>query len=316
MQQTLDWMSAATVPTTRYKVAYLTECVNNPYCTARLKGIQDAAAKYNVDLKVFDANFNPNTQTQQVQDAVQQGFDGYVLMPVADGPGCAAFKMLQTSGKPVANGNSPMCGNPDYTTGTVGFVAMQTESFFQQHVENAFASCKGDCEAMAVGGYVGSDLFTRWENAIKAASAKYPNVKVVVDQPGDFDPRVALQKTQDALRAHPNIQLVVSSWDDMTRGVEQAITAAGKTPGKDVRIYSVGATKDGVDRVVKGSWNETSVLLPYEESFYPLVQLLRKLVDGQDTPGFTDLAQAPVVVKGPGSIFITADNATSFKPEY
>ena len=34
---------------------------------------------------------------------------------------------------------------------------------------------------------------------IKKAAAKYPNVKVVVDEPANFDPRIALKKIQDAL---------------------------------------------------------------------------------------------------------------------
>jgi ABC-type sugar transport system substrate-binding protein len=316
MEQTLAFIASGQAPDAGKKVAYLTECVNNPYCGARLQGVQDAAAKYGMELQVFDANFNPQTQLTQVQDAITKGFDGYIFMPVADAPGCAAYKLLEATGKPVATGNSPMCGNADYTEGTLGMVAMQTEQFFQDHVENAFASCAGECEAMAVGGYVGSDLFTRWENAIQAASAKYPNVKVVVDQPGDFDPKKALQVTQDALKAHPNISIAVSSWDDMTRGVEQGVTAAGKVPGQDVKVFSVGGTKDALDRVGKGTWTGTSILLPYEEAYYPVVQLARFFATGEATPGFTNLGEAPTVTDGPGSLYLTKDNASSFTPEY
>lgn len=317
MKATLDYLDAGLPDLGGAKIAYVTECAAaNSYCQARLKGAQETAAKEGAKLTVFDANFDPNTQLSQVQDAVQRGFDGYVFSPVASSTGCADLKLLQATGKPVATVNSPMCGNADYTQGTVGFVGMQTESFFQEHVENAFKSCDSPCQAVAVGGYVGSDLFTRWEDAIKAAAKKYPKVTVVSDQPGSFDPKTALSVVQDALAAHPEVSLVISSWDDMTRGVEQAITAAGKTPGKDVRIYSVGGTKDGVASVVSGRWNETSVLLPYEESAYGFVQLARKLKTGEDTPGFASLAQAPAVVDGPGSIFVTSANAAKFKPEY
>lgn len=316
MAATLAFAGSAKAPAKAYKIAYLTECVSNPYCQARLKGAKEAAAKLGAELRVFDANFSPNTQIKQVQDALQLGFDGYVLMPVADAPGCSALKMLKASGKPVATGNSPMCGNADYTPETVGFVGMQTQKYFEQHVAHAFETCKADCEAMAIGGFVGSDLFTRWENAIDAVAPKFPHVKVVVDQAGNFDPRVALQKTQDALRAHPGLDLVISSWDDMTRGAEQAIARAGKAPGKDVRIYSVGATKDGLARVTAGRWNAATILLPYEESYYPVVQLIRKLETGQDTPGFTNLAEAPVVADGPGTIFIDAGTAAKVHPEY
>jgi ABC-type sugar transport system substrate-binding protein len=317
MKQTLSYLDGGLPNLDGASVAYLSECAAaNSYCQSRLAGAKEAAAKAGIKLTVFDANFDPNTQLSQVQDAVQRGFDGYVLSPVASSTGCANLKLLQATGKPTATINSPMCGNPDYTADTVGFVGMQTESFFQEHAENAFKSCESDCQVVAVGGFVGSDLFTRWENAIAAAAKKYPKVTVVADQPGNFDPKTALSVVQDALAAHPGVTVVLSSWDDMTRGVDQAVAAAGKKPGQDVRIYSVGGTKGGIASVKAGTWTETSVLLPYEESSYGVVQLARKLKTGQDTPGFTYLAEAPVVVNGPGSIFITSDNANKFTPEY
>ena len=317
MAATLDYIDAGLPDLDGATIAYIAECATeNTFCQTRWQGAQDAAAEVGADITLFNAGFDPTAQLQQVQDAIQRGFDGYVFSPVADSSGCSDYELLAATEKPVATINSPMCGNADYTEGTVGFTAMQTESYFLEHLENAFASCEQACKAVAVGGFVGSDLFTRWENAIQQAAAEYPNVTVVSDQPGSFDPAVALTVVQDALSSNPDVELVVSSWDDMTRGVEQAVLAAGKTPGTDVRIYSVGGTKDGVAKVTDGAWTETTVLLPYEESYYGVVQLARALDTGESTPGFTYLADSPVVLDGPGSIFITADNASEFSPEY
>lgn len=317
MADTLDYIDGGLPDLAGTSIAYITECATeNTFCQTRWKGAQDAAAEIGAEITLFNAGFDPAAQLQQVQDAIQRGFDGYVFSPVADSSGCSDFELLRATEKPVATINSPMCGNADFTDGTVGFAAMQTESYFLEHLENAFASCEDSCKAVAVGGFVGSDLFTRWENAVQQASTEYPNVTVVSDQPGSFDPAVALTVVQDALSSNPDVSIVVSSWDDMTRGAEQAVLAAGKVPGSDVRIYSVGGTKDGVAKVVAGTWTGTTVLLPYEESYYGVVQLARALDTGDPTPGFTYLAEAPVVVDGPGSIFITADNASEFTPEY
>jgi predicted nucleic acid-binding protein len=43
--------------------------------------------------------------------------------------------------------------------------------------------------------------------------------------------------------------MVISPWDDMTRGAEQAISAAGKTPGKDVRLGDAALPADRADEV-------------------------------------------------------------------
>lgn len=64
------------MPSKKYRIGYPTECVDNPYCLARLAGLNDTAAKYGFEFKIFDANFTPATQAKVVQDAVTEGFDG------------------------------------------------------------------------------------------------------------------------------------------------------------------------------------------------------------------------------------------------
>jgi len=302
-------------PAKKYRIAYLAECTNNPYCQTRLKGIEAAAKKYGFDVKVFDANFTPQTQLGQVQDAVAQGFDGYVFAPVAAAPGCTMWqRFLKPTGKPIVTLDVPMCKDPDHTPGVAATVTMVRQAFFDDHVDYAFRSCKSACKVAAIGGFTGSDLFTLWQRAIAQGKAKYPNVKVVSDQPGNYDPRVALRVVGDALRANPDLDVVISPWDDMTRGAEQAIVAAGKKPGKDVRIYSTGATKVGVQRVKQGAWNETSIFLPFEESYYAGTALIMAL-EGKPVNAYVNEADLPPVTNL-GSLYVTKQNAARFRPSY
>ena len=316
VKKVLDFDVAGAKPSKKYRVAYLTECIQNPYCQTRLKGLEDAAAKYGFEFKIFDANFNPAAQLKHVQNAIVEGFDGYLFAPAAAAPGCSMWNdHLKGTGKPVVSLDLPMCTDADYTAGLAATVTMQRQAYYNAHVDNAFASCTKPCEASAVGGFVGSDLFNFWENAIKQGLEKYPNVKMVSDEPGNFDPREALKKTQNVLLANPNIELVLSSWDDMSRGVEQAITAAGKKPGTDIRIYSIGGTKDGVEKVKAGIYNGTTVLLPYEESYYAGVALIMAL-EGQAVNAYVGEAEMPRVTGGPGTILITKENADKLQPNY
>jgi ABC-type sugar transport system substrate-binding protein len=311
----LAFDKAGVKPTKKYRIAYLTECINNPYCEARLEGIQAAAKRYGFEFKVLDANFNPQTQLQLVQDAVPQGFDGYLFAPVAAVPGCTLWeRFLKPTGKPVVTLDVPMCKDPDHTPGVAATVTMVRQAYFNAHVDYAFRSCKSACKVAAIGGPTGSDLFTLWERAIAQGKAKFPKVQVVSDQPGDYDPRVALRVIGDALRANPDLDVVISPWDDMTRGAEQAIVAAGKKPGKDVRIYSTGATKVGVQRVKQGAWNETSIFLPFEESYYAAVALIMAL-EGKPVNAYVNEAEMPAVTEL-GSIHVTKQNAASFRPNY
>ena len=244
------------------------------------------------------------------------GFDGYLFGPAAAQPGCGLWeRLLKPTGKPVVSIDIAMCGDPDYTPGLAATLTMQGPAHFDSFLDNAFASCEGECKVAAVGGFVGSDLFTYWEQAIDKAAEKYPNVKVVVDEPANFDPRIALKKIQDALLVHPDIDIIVSSWDDMTRGVEQAVVSAGKVPGEDVKIFSGGATKVGVAKVKAGTWTSTFAYLPYEESYYGAVALMMAL-EGQPINAYIDEALLPKIVDTIGTPFVTQDNADKYTPNY
>ena len=315
-QKVLDYDAKGVTPSKNYRIAYLTECGQNPYCSARRAGLEAAAQKYGFTYKRFAANFNPVEQLKMVQNAITEGFDGYLFAPAATAPGCSMWKRhLEPLDEPVVSLDLPMCKDPNYTPGLAATVTMHRQVYYNAHVDFAFESCTEPCEVAAVGGFVGSDLFGFWENAIEQGKAKYPNANVVVDEPGNFDPRVALEKIQNALLAHPDITVVLSSWDDMSRGVEQAIEAAGKRPGIDVRIYSIGATKDGVRKVKAGIYNETTVLLPWEESYYAAVALIAAL-EGEPVNGYVNEAEMPAVTEGPGTIIITKENADTITPNY
>jgi ABC-type sugar transport system substrate-binding protein len=300
----------------KYRIAYLTECVDNPYCVQRLNGIKDAVAKFGLELKVFDAQWSLVNQTKAVQNAVNEKFDGYIFGPLAAQPSCALWKStLKPTEKPVVTVTVPMCGDADYTPGLAGTITMQGPVHYQELVDHAFASCTEKCKAAAIGGFVGSDLQNYWEAAVRKAAEKYPNVSVAVQEAANFDPRIAFQKTQDALTAHPDISVIVSNWDDMTRGIEQSVNASGKKAGSDVRIYSAGANKDTVEKIKAGSINASIALLPYEEGYYATIAVLLGIL-GKAINGYVDEADLPEITTKTGTTLITKDNASAYTAKY
>jgi ABC-type sugar transport system substrate-binding protein len=306
-------------PDKAYRIGYVTECVTNTYCEARLKGLQDAADKYGFTFKIFDANFNPQAQLKHVQNAVQENFDGYLFAPTADAAGCKMWKdFLVPTKKPVVSLDLTMCGDVTYTPGLAGTVTMQSQPYFDFHIEHAFAeACKGRdvCKGVSLSGFAGSDLFARWEKAIDNGLKKYPNVKIVSRREAKFDPRVAQQITQDALQVHHDLAFVVSHYDDMTLGAVAAIKAAGLVPGKDVLIYSDAVGKLGMKQLEDGIFNESTIVLPYDEAYYAGVALVMAL-SGQPVDAYINEADLPRITDGPDTLIITKENMSKFKPNW
>jgi hypothetical protein len=121
-----------------------------------LAGLKAAAAKYGFEFKIFDANFSPATQAKVVENAVTEGFDGYLFGPAAAQPGCGLYnRLLKPTGKPVVSIDIAMCGDPDYTPGLAETLTMQGPANFNEAIDTAFVYCTRTRSVAALGGFVG-----------------------------------------------------------------------------------------------------------------------------------------------------------------
>jgi ABC-type sugar transport system substrate-binding protein len=300
------------------KIAYVTECATeNAYCLTRLKAVQAAVKKYGATMKIFNAAFDAGKQLSVAQTASTGDFDGFMFGPVAGKLGCRIWKQyLKPTGKPIINMDIPMCGNAEHTPGMAATLTMQSTPYFMAQLAHAFSSCKSKCKVMAIGGFTGTDLFNYWQTALKTEAAAYPNVEIVVDQAANFDPTKGFSAIQTGLRAHPDASVVVSSWDDMTRGAIRAIEAAGKEPGKDVRVYSAGGSKFAADLIKQGKWTSTTPLQPYEEGLYGVASLLMAM-EGNPVNAWINEAEFPAIVPdGTGALYVTKENVDKLKPRF
>jgi galactofuranose transport system substrate-binding protein len=227
------------------------------------------------------------------------------------------MNLLLATDLPVQGANSPVCEDEDYHEGTTGMVSTSTITYYKDYLKTVFDSCGGeDCKAMVIGGVAGQDGWRRLQQAIKETLADYPNVDVVVEQPGDYDPNTAFRVTQDGLQAHPDISLILSAYDEMSRGILQAIDALGEKVGPDLRLYSIGGTPYGLEQVKAGNFISTIQSDPYPEGFFSLVELVRYLDTGVKTEGWSSTNDWKGILDGPGSAVLTGDNVDQYTPTY
>ena len=84
------------------------------------------------------------------------------------------------------------------------------------------------------------------------------------------------------LATYPDIDLVYAHNDDMGLGAIEAIEAAGKVPGKDIKIVTIDAVKAGMEALAAGKINfivECSPLLGEQ-----LFQAASAVLAGQEIP--------------------------------
>jgi simple sugar transport system substrate-binding protein/ribose transport system substrate-binding protein len=107
-----------------------------------------------------------------------------------------------------------------------------------------------------------------------------PKFKVIASQTGQFTRTDGKEVMEAFLKAHPDIDVLYAHNDDMGLGAIEAIEAAGKKPGTEIKIITVDAVKDGMTALAAGKINyivECSPLLG------PQLMDLAKKVKAGDT---------------------------------
>ncbi len=320
--ETLAWTAQKGVkPSKKYRIAWVKEDASlESYTQNETKAGLAVAKKYGATVKVYDAKFNPNQQFRDLQDAITAykagQYDAIVVTPVAGSVICNQVKQAIAQKIPIEIENLSVCGDKGYRPGAIGYVGMQQQRAEDQDYEVAFSSCKTPCNALVITGPVGFDLTARDNIAIKKAEKKYPKVHVVAVQAGPFTPTAWFQIARQALTAHPDIDMISTNWDDSVVGVIRAVKQAGKTPGKDIRIFSVGGDSLGVQLVKSGQIEATDIVSPYHDGLYAMEQVFRFLITGKRTVGSVWPGEAPFITKTVGSRVLTKANVNKWKPEY
>ena len=103
-------------------------------------------------------------------------------------------------------------------------------------------------------------------------------VEVVASQTGDFTRDGGKKVMETFLNSEDGIDVVFAHNDDMGLGAIEAIEAAGLTPGKDVKIITVDAVKDGMAALAEGKINFIVECNPLLGDY--AADLVKKVVNG------------------------------------
>ncbi len=85
-------------------------------------------------------------------------------------------------------------------------------------------------------GMAGTSVARERSQGYRDAIAKYPDMKIVFEQPADWDTAKAMKVTEDMLTAHPDIVGIWAHSDSMIMGAIQALKSAGIND----RVMTVG----------------------------------------------------------------------------
>jgi ABC-type sugar transport system substrate-binding protein len=247
--------------------------------TANTKSIQSSFEDAGIELKFSDAQGKQENQIKAIRSYITQQVDVIAFSPVVESGWDTVLKEAKDAGIPVVLTDRSVDSEDDtlYESFLGSDFILEGERA-GDWVNTEFADA-AEVKVVELQGTTGAapanDRAEGFRNKVTD-----PKFEIVASQTGDFTRAGGKQVMEAFLKAHPQIDLVYAHNDDMGLGAIEAIEAAGKVPGTDIKIVTVDAVKDGMTALSEGKINfivECSPLLGDQ-----LVEIAEKVAAGEE----------------------------------
>ncbi|MFD0025950.1 ABC transporter substrate-binding protein [Streptomyces sp. NPDC058382] len=227
----------------------------NPFRIAETQSIKDEAKKVGVKkLLTTNAQSQLSKQISDIQDMLSQGAQFLIVAPLNSDGLEPALKAAAAKKVPVLTVDRKL-----NSTACKDYVAFLGSDFVEQGKRAADAMIKttgGKGKVAILLGASGNNVTTdRTKGFVDQLKAKAPDLKIVAQQTGEFARDKGQQVMEQLIQSKPDITAVYAENDEMGLGAVTALKAAGKKPGKDVKIISVDGTRNAVQALVNGEYN-------------------------------------------------------------
>ncbi|MDG4800316.1 ABC transporter substrate-binding protein [Micromonospora sp. WMMD980] len=251
--------------------------------TANTTSIKEAAGEAGIELKFDDAQQKQENQIKAIRNFIQQKVDVIAFSPVVESGWDTVLKEAKDAKIPVILTDRAVdsADKSLYKTFLGSDFKKEGRLAGEWLVEQKKAAT-GPVNIVELQGTTGSAPANDRKAGFGEAIAANPNLKIIASQSGDFTRAGGKQVMEQFLKANPKIDVLFAHNDDMGLGALEAITAAGKVPGKDITIITVDAVKDGMQALADGKFNfiaECSPLLGPQ-----LMDFAKKVKAGEEVP--------------------------------
>jgi galactofuranose transport system substrate-binding protein len=251
--------------------------------TANTVSIKDSAAAAGIELKFDDAQQKQENQIKAIRNFIQQKVDVIAFSPVVESGWDTVLKEAKDANIPVILTDRAVDSKDTTLYKTfIGSDFVKEGKLSGEWLVNEYKGKTDPVNIVELQGTTGSAPANDRKKGFADAIAGSPNLKIIASQTGDFTRAGGKAVMEQFLKANPKIDVLFAHNDDMGLGALEAITAAGKVPGKDIKIITIDAVKDGMQALADGKFNfiaECSPLLGPQ-----LMDLVKKVVAGESIP--------------------------------
>lgn len=237
-----------------FKIGYMIWDTSVPFYSNLISSAKAEAKKEGASIDIVSGNGDLATQISVVQQFVSQGVDLIMISP-SDPKGIVpAIRQANAANIPVMSVNT----EADTSSGAkvVTYVGVNDEEFGKHQGELLIKALGDSGKVGYITGKLGTSAQIAREKGLKEALAAKPGIKIVSQQPADWDNAKALAVTQDLLNRYGKGELdaIVGQGPETTTGAKFA-SENGRT---DVK-FIVGDYPADVRNAIKAGYVYGSV---------------------------------------------------------
>ncbi len=266
-----------------YNIAFSQITSDNPFRLAETKSMKDEAEKRGWKITVTDAGGKEDKQIQDMKTLINQKPDAIFLAPNTEKGLAPVVKQAAGAGIPVFLVDRTV--DPSIAKPGEDFVTTIASDFIQEGKRAAIAMAKatgGKAKIIELEGTTGSSPAIDRKKGFADAISACKDMQVVVSQDADFSREKGQSVAETLLQSQADATAIYGHNDEMALGAINALKAAGKTPGQDVKLVSIDGNKDAVTAVAAG---ELFTSVECNPRFGPVAyDTLESYAAGKDVP--------------------------------
>lgn len=323
----------STGPAGKLKLCAAKATTSNGFDAATLEGFREQAATLGAEFAFADAEEDANTQIQQITDMITAGCSGIAVHAASAKALGDGIRNLNAS-IPIITFDrlvDPPYGGQDGANPRlhVGWSELDLARITGDLVA---AACEGrdPCNLVLMSGVQGSSPSIFRTQGVKDAVTANPNIKLIDEQPDNWDPQNAATLTESLIAAHPQIDVIVNYNDGASLAIVEVLKQNDRFSGPNgqTQVIGNGGSQAGLASILAGEMFGTAYVGPKSYA-HDAFDILKMIIEGEtvetvevcDDP---DPAASPAASAGATCrptvllpvTMVTKDNAADYPGEW
>lgn len=248
--------SAAGQPAPKQKIAVIVSTLNNPWFVVLGETAKARAIELGYDATIFDSQNDTAKEAANFENVIADGYKAILFNPTDANGSIANVLKAKAAGIPV------FCMDREIDSTNAATTQMLSDSYSGcVKLGQYFVKTVGkEAEYAELLGIVGDNNTWNRSKGFHSVVDRYPGLKMVAQQSGEFDRAKGLEVMESILQAHPNIKAVFCGNDAMAMGAYQALVTAGKS--EQVKVFGFDGADDVVKLIAEGKIVATGMQFP------------------------------------------------------